>query len=76
VVAFMRGGAAVTIVPRLVLRLGEDWGRTTLRLPAGRWRNELTGEVIAGGTVPLSRLLARFPVALLAQEPENRQSRA
>lgn len=63
VVAFTRGGAAITIVPRLVWRLGDDWGETRLPLPPGRWR-----DVIGGGTVETGRLadlLGRFPVALL-----------
>ena len=63
VVAFTRGGAAITIVPRLVWRLGDDWGETRLPLPLGRWR-----DVIGGGTAESDRLadlLGRFPVALL-----------
>lgn len=69
VVAFCRGGAAITVVPRLVLTLGE-WKRTTVALPPGRWRNLLTGEEWDGGTIALARLLRRFPVALLeAVEP-------
>jgi (1->4)-alpha-D-glucan 1-alpha-D-glucosylmutase len=55
----------VTIVPRLVMGLGGDWGETAVELPAGRWRNELTGEEVDGGEQPVSALLARFPVALL-----------
>jgi len=70
VVAFVRGGGVVTVVPRLVLRLNGDWGETTLALPPGRWRNEFTGEELWGGMVPLAVLLARFPVALLAREEE------
>jgi (1->4)-alpha-D-glucan 1-alpha-D-glucosylmutase len=68
-VVFMRGDAAITLVPRLVLGLGGDWGDTSLDLPDGRWRNELTGDVVSGGTaVRLADLLRRFPVALLARE--------
>jgi (1->4)-alpha-D-glucan 1-alpha-D-glucosylmutase len=69
-VAFMRGGGAVTVVPRLVLGLNGDWGETTLALPPGHWRNELTGEEFYGDAVPLGLLLAPFPVALLAREKE------
>src|SRR5262249_60430637 len=65
VVAFVRGDCIVTVAPRLVMRLDENWMNTTLELPAGRWRNELTGDV-AQGTVPVAALLAHFPVALLA----------
>ena len=66
-VVFVRGDAAVTVVPRLVMGLQRDWGDTTLDLPAGRWRNELTAEVVEG-SVRLADLLRRFPVALLAGE--------
>jgi (1->4)-alpha-D-glucan 1-alpha-D-glucosylmutase len=66
-VAFVRGGAVVTVAPRLVLTLGGAWGDTALDLPAGRWRNELSGETVEGGAVRLAALLARFPVALLTR---------
>jgi (1->4)-alpha-D-glucan 1-alpha-D-glucosylmutase len=67
VVAFTRGNAVVTVVPRLVLGLNGDWGDSTLELPAGAWRNELTGDAVDGTVVPMVDLLARFPVALLAR---------
>jgi (1->4)-alpha-D-glucan 1-alpha-D-glucosylmutase len=63
VFAFSRG-EIVTVVPRLVIGLGGDWGDTSLDLPPGR--NELTGEDVSGGEVRLSDLLRRFPVALLS----------
>ena len=68
VVAFVRGGRAITIVPRLVMQLENDWAHTTLRLPEGDWLNELTGETIAGGQRPVGDLLRQFPVALLSQK--------
>lgn len=68
VVAFMRGEGAITVVPRLVIRLDGDWLDTVIDLPLGRWRNELTGEVMEGGAVPLRKMLARFPMALLLVE--------
>jgi (1->4)-alpha-D-glucan 1-alpha-D-glucosylmutase len=71
-VAFLRGGEVATVVPRLVIRLAGDWSETTLALPEGAWRNELTGEAVAGGNVRLADLLARFPVALLAREEGTR----
>jgi len=67
VFAFSRGGQVVTVVPRLVIGLGGDWGDSSVELPPGRWRNELTGEDAAGGEVRLSDLLRRFPVALLSR---------
>ena len=56
----------VTVVPRLVMRLEESWLDTTLELPSGRWRNELTGDVLQGA-VRVAALLAPFPVALLSR---------
>jgi (1->4)-alpha-D-glucan 1-alpha-D-glucosylmutase len=64
-VAFTRGGQIAAIAPRLVLGLGGAWGDTLVELPAGTWRNELTGEEMDGGERRLGELLARFPVALL-----------
>jgi (1->4)-alpha-D-glucan 1-alpha-D-glucosylmutase len=66
-VAFARGGEVAVIVPRLPLRLGGDWRGTTVTLPPGSWRDELTGEEVAGGERPVAELLARFPVALIAR---------
>ena len=66
-VAFVRAQEAVTVVPRLVLKLGGDWAGTELELPSGRWRDEFTGVVVDGGRQRLADLLGRFPVALLAR---------
>ncbi len=67
VVAFARGGAALTVAPRLVLGLGDPpaWDGTAVALPAGRWRNVLTDARHDGGEVELAELLRDFPVALL-----------
>ena len=62
VVAFERGGAVITVVPRLTLTA--DWKHTVLTLPEGSWRNVL-GQDAHTGTVPIARLLGSFPVALL-----------
>jgi (1->4)-alpha-D-glucan 1-alpha-D-glucosylmutase len=66
-VAFLRGAGAITVVPRLVMSLHENWGDTVVKIPAGAWRDELTGEGVEGGEVELARLLARFPVSLLSK---------
>lgn len=68
-VAFARGAVpgAVTIVPRLVLGLGGDWGDTSVELPEGRWINLLGGGPWQG-VVHLSELLDGFPVALLERD--------
>ena len=69
VVAFARGRDrdGITLAPRLPIRLGGRWDGTTLALPDRRWINELTGEQLAGGKVPVADLLRRFPVALLSR---------
>jgi len=46
----------------------KDWGETSVRVPAGSWKNRLTGEVVGGGAVKVGELLSGFPVALLVRE--------
>lgn len=67
-IGYLRAGAVATIVPRWHLKLGGNWSGTTVDLGAARWKNLLTGELLAGGRVPMSILLKRFPVALLTKE--------
>jgi (1->4)-alpha-D-glucan 1-alpha-D-glucosylmutase len=69
-VAFLRGGRVATIVPRWPLKLGDNWGATTIELPAGQWRNALTSETVGGGRLRVQALLHRFPVALLVKESD------
>jgi (1->4)-alpha-D-glucan 1-alpha-D-glucosylmutase len=57
---------AVTLVPRHVIGRGE-WGETVVELPAGDWRDELTGDETEGGERRVADLLRRFPVALLSR---------
>ncbi len=64
VIAFVRGGAAVTVAQRQPWALAGAWRDTTVDLPPGEWRNLLTGEQ-AAGEVTLAQLLGRFPAALL-----------
>jgi (1->4)-alpha-D-glucan 1-alpha-D-glucosylmutase len=77
VVAFDRGGdaegqGAVTVATRLPAGLAArgGWGDTAVQLPNGAWCDLLTGERhvsdVAG--IPLDRLLARLPVALLVRD--------
>ncbi|HEX3718208.1 MAG TPA: malto-oligosyltrehalose synthase [Verrucomicrobiae bacterium] len=66
VVAFARGGNVVTIAPRLVRGINGEWADTGVELPAGRWRNALTGDPVSGGD--MNALTAHFPVALLIRE--------
>jgi (1->4)-alpha-D-glucan 1-alpha-D-glucosylmutase len=68
IVAYERGGDVVVIVPRLVLSLGNSWGSTTLEIPQGKWKNQLTRTAVSGGEVKLEDTLSEFPVALLIRE--------
>ena len=67
IIAFMRGGGAITVVPRLLARLGDDWGDTRLDLPPGDWKNVLTRENYRAGTAAAD-LFKGFPVALLVKD--------
>jgi (1->4)-alpha-D-glucan 1-alpha-D-glucosylmutase len=78
VLAYVRGGEVATIVPRLGARatpaeppfpLVPPPPDADVDLPAGTWRNELTGDTVAGGRHALAELLRRFPVALLGRQP-------
>ena len=66
VLAFMRGRAAVTVVPRLMGTFDGQWGDTLVELPEGRWRSALTNSPINSGH--MTELSARFPVAFLLKE--------
>jgi (1->4)-alpha-D-glucan 1-alpha-D-glucosylmutase len=67
-IGYVRAGSVATIVPRWNLKLGGNWSGTTVELPAERWTNVLTSEVVKGGRVRLQSLFERFPVALLVKE--------
>jgi (1->4)-alpha-D-glucan 1-alpha-D-glucosylmutase len=57
--------ATVTVAFRWPLLLGSEWHDTTVPLPAGPWRNALTGEEVTGGEQRIVGLLREAPVALL-----------
>lgn len=65
VVAFMRGGETLTIVPRLLPESSRISDETVLELPAGEWRNVLTEPTPLSGRVSLAEVWRDFPVALL-----------
>jgi (1->4)-alpha-D-glucan 1-alpha-D-glucosylmutase len=65
VVAFARGQRVVTVVPRLAFAVS-DWADTAVELPAGRWRDELGGNIYEG-TVPMAAVTSAFPVGLFAR---------
>jgi (1->4)-alpha-D-glucan 1-alpha-D-glucosylmutase len=68
VVAFQRGDCVVAVAPRLSLEMAGGWQETTIVLPEGQWRNELTGDSVRGCLARVQTLLSRFPVALLTRE--------
>ena len=70
VVAFARGGRVITVVPRLVWSLRDGWVDTTLELPAGTWRDQLTGQTFSG-VAGIGELTSKMKVALLVREAEG-----
>jgi (1->4)-alpha-D-glucan 1-alpha-D-glucosylmutase len=64
VFAFARGNRTITIVPRLSLKLNNDWQDTLLDLPVGDWHSEFTGDIFQG-EIDMEKLFQKFPVALL-----------
>ncbi len=65
VVAFVRAGEVVVVAARLSSGLPED-AATTVPLPAGAWRDVLTGSTYDGPTA-LGVLLGELPVALMVR---------
>jgi (1->4)-alpha-D-glucan 1-alpha-D-glucosylmutase len=67
VIAFQRGGHAITVATRLPagLRRRRGWAGTALPVPEGRWRDVLTGAIHSGPRPLLSDIAIRLPVALL-----------
>ena len=85
VIAFSRGARAITLATRLpagLRRLG-GWQDTTLTVPAGRWRDVLTGAehtapeggADAARLAALADLTGDLPVALLAPDRAQRAER-
>jgi (1->4)-alpha-D-glucan 1-alpha-D-glucosylmutase len=68
-VAFLRSDRLIAIAPRLTGSNGA-LGDTTLALPAGRWRDWLTGTESDGGNQTAAALLREFPVALLVKDED------
>ncbi len=67
VIACRRGEHVIAVAPRWSHR-APAWDGTTLPVPAGSWRDRLTGSVVNGGNVALEDLLGKFPVALLVRD--------
>ena len=55
--ASSRRADVVTVVPRLVIAARSPVSGTTVGLPAGRWRDVVTGAVVDGGCVEVDELL-------------------
>jgi (1->4)-alpha-D-glucan 1-alpha-D-glucosylmutase len=68
-IGIVRGGEVAVTATRFAVRLAESGGwddATTTTLPAGRWRDLLTGTLHHGGhPVALAALHAHWPVTLL-----------
>ena len=68
VVAFSRGDALFTVIPRLNAHVEPKKRSASVRLPQGRYKNALTDERLERVPASTSELFARFPVALLVRE--------
>ena len=69
-VAYLRGDNVAVVAPRWSLKLGGNFGSTTVEIPEGNWNHLLTGEGFEGGLLRAQNLLKRFPVALLVRNGE------
>ncbi len=67
-IAYMRGDTVLALAPRHPYVLTGKWEDTQLTIPAGTWRNRLTGQRFEGGATTIETLLRNFPVALLQRE--------
>ena len=74
VIAFARGEDVVAVAPRHWLALAGNWSDTSLRLPPGTWSNLLTDDRFEAGDIPMSKLLEKFPVALLTRDQASSMS--
>ncbi|HZQ45056.1 MAG TPA: malto-oligosyltrehalose synthase [Acidobacteriaceae bacterium] len=70
VIAYIRGGDILTVVPRWT-QSRTSWNGTTLDLPEGRWTNCLTGQEF-DGVQQVEKLFEIFPVSLLTRERRSR----
>jgi (1->4)-alpha-D-glucan 1-alpha-D-glucosylmutase len=69
-IGYLRGGTVAVVAPRLSLTLERagGWRDTTVAVPEGDWVNVLTGDrVDSPGSIDVSRLTERLPVALLTK---------
>jgi (1->4)-alpha-D-glucan 1-alpha-D-glucosylmutase len=64
VLGFIRGGRALTVVPRFTYTLQGNWADTRITLPVGEWRHVFSGERFSSEVSP-AEVFRAFPVALL-----------
>ncbi len=70
-VAFARGTDLIVLASRYVIRLAAagGWGDTAVPVPAGSWRDVVTGrEFVSEGSQTVAHLLDEWPVAVLVKE--------
>ena len=67
VIAYLRGDNVMAVASRWN-HAAKAWEGTSVALPAGTWKNRLTGETLEGGDVSMDVLLRLFPVALLVRD--------
>ncbi len=67
-IAYGRSDDVLVLAPRLILKLASNWCDTSVAIPAGTWRNELSGSAVKAGTVRIGGILSSFPIALLVKE--------
>lgn len=70
VAGYVRSGEVVVCVTRAPgrLRRAGGWSDDGVSLPAGRWRDLLSGRTLDGGDTPCASVLGSAPVALLVRE--------
>lgn len=67
IVGFVRSDKIITIAPRFLISLNNDWKNTAAALPSGRWKNIFTGRKFEN-LIEIMNLLGEFPIALLVKE--------
>jgi (1->4)-alpha-D-glucan 1-alpha-D-glucosylmutase len=67
-IGYRRGENTIVLAPRLVMELKGNWEDTTVMIPVGNWRNQLTDSVVSSGAQQLSEIFGHFPIALLVRE--------
>lgn len=71
VLAFSRGEDVYAVCPLRFLGRNGLYPDTSIHFPDGRYRNVVTGEVVAGGAHEVDTLIARFPVCVLVREDDQ-----